>query len=169
MSEQLEQLTSKMQSTRDKMLAFVAMLDDAKANQKLDNQKLDNQKQGEEGWSVRETLAHLIDAERAHRRFMQGVIDDNVTTIENFDINRWNAGRIAKRANQSVAEIVAELKSERAQTLDLLPTIPDDAWQKVGPHAALGEVSVEYVAKIIGLHERMHLQEMVEKLGNSQA
>ena len=60
-----------------------------------------------------------------------------------------------------MADIMLELKREREQTLVFLPSIPDDAWQKVAPHAALGEVSVEYAAKVIGLHERMHLRPSV--------
>ena len=49
-------------------------------------------------------------------------------------------------------------------TLALLATLTDDARSRVGVHAALGEVSVDYVARIVGLHERSHLQEMQEAL-----
>jgi hypothetical protein len=45
--------------------------------------------------------------------------------------------------------------------LAFLATVPPDAWPLRGYHAALGDRSVEEVARIIGLHERMHLQEMV--------
>jgi hypothetical protein len=50
---------------------------------------------------------------------------------------------------------------ERRATIEVLKGLPDDAWEKSGDHAALGHLTVEYVARIIGLHERAHLKEMV--------
>ena len=81
--------------------------------------------------------------------------------MENFDLNAWNAGRIAKRAGQSLTELLAAFDQERAATIAVLQGLPADAWQKAGDHPALGHVTVEYVARIIGLHERSHLQEMM--------
>ena len=120
-----------------------------------------NRKTGAEQWSPRETVAHLADAERAHRRFIQAVVSGNPPAkVENFDLDAWNASRIAKRAGQSLAQILADFEAERAETIAVLQTIPADAWEKRGYHAALGDISVAYAATIIGLHERMHLQEL---------
>ena len=151
----LDTILPKMQGIHQKMLAYLATLDDATANRKL-------QSDHGEHWSPREIVGHLTDAERAHRRFMEAVASGNPPVkVEGFDLDAWNAGRVAKRAGQTLAELVAAFESERAATLAFLATVPPDAWPLRGYHAALGDRSVEEVARIIGLHERMHLQEMV--------
>ena len=53
------------------------------------------------------------------------------------------------------------------QTLAYLPTIPAEAWTATGDHPVLGHVSVEYVVRVIGIHERMHLTEMMGLTGDS--
>ncbi len=60
--------------------------------------------------------------------------------MENFDLNAWNAARVAKRANQSLEELMAAYDEERAATIKVLQALPDDAWEKSGDHAALGHV-----------------------------
>lgn len=152
MSAELESILPKMESTHAKFKAFIDGLDgDAVQQPSAGNP-----------WNPREIVGHLLDAERAHRRFIEAVASGNPPAkVENFDLNAWNAARVAKRANQSVAELMAAYDEERAATIAVLKALPDDAWAKAGDHAALGHVTVEYVARIIGLHERSHLQEMM--------
>ena len=151
----LDTILPKMQRTHEKLLAYLATLDGAAANRKL-------QSDHGEHWSPREIVGHLTDAERAHRRFMEAVVAGSPPAkVEGFDLDAWNAGRVARRAGQTLAELIAAFEAERAATLDFLATVPPDAWPRRGHHAALGDMSVEEVARIIGLHERMHLQELL--------
>jgi hypothetical protein len=143
-----------MQATRQALLALIEGLDEAASNWWSP----------EGGWSTRETLAHLVDAERAHRRFVEAVLAGQPVHLEGFDLDRWNEEHVVRRAHQPVAEILAALHAERQATLDLLPTIPDDAWERRAIHPALGEVSVYQVIRIIGVHERQHLQEIRQRL-----
>lgn len=151
MSAQLDNILPKMQATHQKYKAYVtALAEDATAQPSPGN-----------AWNPREITSHLLDAERAHRRFIEAVASGNPPAkLENFDLDAWNAGRIAKRAGQSLAELLAAYDEERAQTVAVLQALPADAWEKTGDHPALGHVSIEYGARIIGLHERSHLQEM---------
>ena len=112
------------------------------------------------GWSIRDNLTHLADAERAHRRFVEAVLASRSTRLEGFDLNRWNEERVARRAAQSVEEILDDLRTQRQETLALIDAIPPDAWDNEGDHPALGRVSVGQVVKVIGVHERMHLKEI---------
>ena len=151
MSSPLENILPKMEATHEKFKAFVLGLD-AEAVQ---------QPSAANPWNPREITGHLVDAERAHRRFIEAVASGNPPAkLENFDLNAWNAGRVAKRASQTLAELLAAYDEERAATIAVLQGLPDDAWAKEGDHPALGRVTVEYVARIIGLHERSHLHEM---------
>ena len=151
MSAELESILPKMESTHAKFKAFIAGLDGAAVQQPSTGNP----------WNPREIVGHLVDAERAHRRFIEAVAAGNPPAkLENFDLNAWNAGRVAKRANQSLEELMAAYDEERAATIAVLRALPDDAWAKSADHPALGHQTVEYVARIIGLHERLHLQEM---------
>jgi uncharacterized damage-inducible protein DinB len=151
MSAQLESIVPKMEATHARFVAFVTALDETAVQQPAAGN----------AWNPREIVGHLVDAERAHRRFIEAVAADNPPAkVENFDLNAWNAGRVAKRAQQSLQELLASYDEERAATVAVLRGLPDDAWEKSGDHPALGYVSVAYVARIIGLHERAHLQEM---------
>jgi hypothetical protein len=42
--------------------------------------------------------------------------------------------------------------------------VPADAWEKQGIHPALGDLSVLGAIKVIGLHEKMHLKEILDGL-----
>lgn len=145
-----DEILPKMQATRAELLALVEGLDEAALTRRPPDG----------GWTVRETLAHLVDAERAHRRFVGAALADQPVRLAGFDLDRWNAEHVARRAGQSVAEILADLRAEREATLALLPTIPADGWEKRCEHPALGETSVLQVVRIIGIHERMHMKEM---------
>jgi hypothetical protein len=152
MSTQSDAILSKMEATHQKYKAFVLALDEATVAQPAAGN----------AWNPREITGHLVDAERAHRRFIEAVASGNPPArMENFDLDAWNAGRVAKRASQSLSELLETFDAERAATVAVLQALPADAWDKAGDHPALGHVTVEYVARIIGLHERAHLQEMV--------
>jgi len=154
MSATIEEIISKTNATHAKLSGFLHGLAPDAAERKLGD-----------GWTIRETVGHLVDAERAHRRFIETVAGgQSMALVPGFDINAWNAARVAKRAGQSLADLMADFERERTLTLALLSTLTDDARSRVGVHAALGEVSVDYVARIIGLHERSHLQEMQDAL-----
>jgi hypothetical protein len=150
MASPADKILSKMQATRDELLSFVESLDEASLTWHPP----------EGGWSIRDNLAHLVDAEHAHRRFVQALLEGRSVHLEGFDLDRWNEEHVARHAGQSVDEILDALRAEREETLILIVDIPPDAWDKRGDHPALGEVSVRQVIRTIGVHERMHLKEM---------
>ena len=145
-----DKILPKMEATRAELLALVDHLD----------QFALTWRPPEGGWSIRDNLAHLADAERAHRRFVQAVLKGRSTRLEGFDLDRWNEEHVARRATQSTDEIFDALRTERQATMAFIADLPHDAWNKVGDHPALGEVSVNQVVRIIGVHERMHLKEI---------
>lgn len=146
-----EQMFTKMAETRAALEAFLAALDEDTCNTRPADGR----------WTIRENVAHLVDAERAHRRFIETLLaGETLPTAEDFDLDRWNAAKVKKRAGQSTAELLAALRAEREKTLATLRAIPADGWHITGEHAALGTVSVRQVAKIIGVHERGHLKDM---------
>ncbi len=146
-----EQNLAKMTATRAALVAFLADLDEQTCNTRPADGR----------WTIRENVAHLVDAEKAHRRFVKTLLaGETPPTVDNFDLNRWNAAKVSKRAGQSTAELLAALQTEREKMLATIAAIPDDSWDITGAHAALGTVSVGQVVKVIGVHEHGHLKDM---------
>jgi hypothetical protein len=154
-----DKIVPKMQATRDELLTLVDGLDRAALAWRPPGG----------GWSIRDNLAHLADAERAHRRFVGAVLKGRSTRLEGFDLDRWNQEHVARRAGQSVDEVLDALRSERQETLAFIEALPRDAWERGGDHPALGEVSVRQVIRVIGVHERMHLMEIRRLLAPSSS
>ncbi len=152
-----ERILPKMQSARDELLAYIEGLDPVTLTKRPPDG----------GWSIRENLAHLADAERAHRRFVQAVLEGRPTRLEGFDLDRWNEEHVERRAGQSPDQILTDLRAERHETLAFIAGIPPQAWDKKGDHPALGQISVRQVIKVIGVHERMHLKEMRRVFGDA--
>ena len=145
-----DKILPKMFSTRDELMALVKDLDQAALTWRP----------SEGAWSIRDNLAHLVDAERAHRRFVEVVLEGRSIHLEGFDLDRWNQEHVTRRAEQSIDDILDALRVERQKTLAFISTIPPDSWEQRGDHPALGDVSVRQVIKVIGVHERMHLKEI---------
>lgn len=154
-----DRIVAKMQATRDELLTFVQGLDQATLIYCPP----------EGGWSIHHNLAHLADAEHAHRRFVQAVLKGRSTRLEGFDLDRWNEEHVARRAGQTPEEILDALRSERQETVAFITDLPHDAWDRIGDHPALGEVSVRQVIRVIGVHERMHLKEIRRLLDAQKA
>jgi len=146
-----------MQATRGELLSLVQSLDQATVNWPPPGA----------AWSIRDNLAHLADAERAHRRFVQAVLKGRSTRMEGFDLDRWNEEHVARHANQTLEDILDALRSVRQETLVFIADLPHDAWDRIGDHPALGEVSVRQVIRVIGVHERMHLKEIRRLIANA--
>ena len=159
MSSPAEKILPKMEETRAELLSFVEGLDRAALTWRPPDG----------GWSMRDNLAHLADAERAHRRFVGAVLGGRSTRLEGFDLDRWNAEHVGRRAGQSLDEIVADMRAQRQETLAFIAALPEDAWDEQGDHPALGRVSVHQVIRVIGVHERMHLKEMLRLWEAQQA
>ena len=76
MSAELESILPKMESTHAKFKAFIAGLDSTVVQQPSVGNP----------WNPREIVGHLVDAERAHRRFIEAVASGNPPAkVENFD------------------------------------------------------------------------------------
>ena len=92
----------RMQAVRQEILDLVASLDP----ETIETRPVVGE------WTVRQVLIHLADAEKAHRRYIQGLIAGTLTTTAadaaTFDINRWNAGSV--RQVSSSAKPVAGTK-----------------------------------------------------------
>lgn len=151
----IHQIISKLNAERARLRETVAGI----SAERLEHAVGDGQ-----GWRVREVLAHLANAEADHRQVAERLVAGEPVMIDGFELDRWNEARVAERAGQSMAEILADLERERAATLAFIAQLSPDDLEKSGNHPALGEVTVGKLLRIVGLHERMHQRDIATAL-----
>ena len=124
---------------------------------------------GDGRWSIKETLAHLASAEESHRQVAQAIAAGQTVDVPDFDLDNWNAARVAERRQQSIDQILEEMAVERQRTLISLQDLEDDVLDRQGLHPVLGETTVLKAFRIIPIHERMHLKDIRQLLEEQRA
>ncbi|MFB0536845.1 MAG: DinB family protein, partial [Anaerolineae bacterium] len=119
---------------------------------------------GDGRWSIKETLAHLASAEGSHRQVAQDIAAGQTVDVPDFDLDAWNAARVAERRQRSIGQILEEMAAERQRTLSALQDLEDEAFDRQGLHPVLGETTVLKVFRIIPIHERWHLKDIRQLL-----
>jgi len=169
----------------DRTIKLRSGLDDALSNLMAVLPGADNEAGWEiatadDGWTVRQMLAHLSVGESS----MNGLIAQALAAAAAgtpgvglvptgkdgapFDLDRWNARQVEKRATQPPSALRVELTETRAQTLRTLKTmtpaqLATPAWQP-----ALGHTTVESIYKVMALHMRDHTRAVKKALRASQ-
>lgn len=166
----------------DKQAKIRTALDDALSNLMAVLPGADNEPgweiaTGDEGWTVRQLLAHLASAEasmtvlieRAHAAAGRpvGALLPTAPNGQPFDINLWNRRQVEKRAQQPPSALRLELTEARAVTLRNLKATSPAALATPAWHPALGATTVEGIYKIIGIHMREHTTSIKKALRNA--
>lgn len=125
----------------------------------------DLDKQYGDGWTIREILTHLWNAEEDHCRVIATIVKGAHERLEGtLDLEAHNAARLQERGSLSKADILAGLATQRGRTEGLFHKMTEDQLALEGRHPALGQMSVEKIFRIIGIHMKMHTQEISEAL-----
>jgi uncharacterized damage-inducible protein DinB len=147
---------TKLDRNRERLLAAVSDLSEDKLDQHLSD-----------GWTIRETLTHLLNAEEDHCRIgaviARGERDRLPKTI---DIDAFNADRLAARGYLTRAELFDGLAAQRERTRALFNSLSETQLECSGPHPALGEMTVGNIFRVIAVHEQQHTREIETLLGN---
>src|SRR5262249_24873702 len=111
--------------------------------------------QGEEGWTPLEQLAHLWEMEFAYVAFVEACV-----ATENPDLGDLLLPKppvLLEDANgHSVAELVNELRAERAKTLALIARLPLPSSDRIGTPPAFGPLTVLQWLRSFYRHDRQH-------------
>ena len=152
--KRVQTLIDKLAATRKEILQTIEGLDEGALTWQP----------GDGRWSIKETLAHLASAEGSHRQVAQAIAAGQTVDMPDFDLDTWNAARVAERRERSMDETLEEMAAERQRTLSALQDLENEALDRQGLHPALGETAVLKVFRIIPIHERMHLKDIRQLL-----
>ncbi len=145
-------LAEKLRSEGERLAAFFAGLDDAQWEAPVYT----------EGavWTVRNTLAHLMTAEKAFTILFERIRRGGAGVSEDFVIDRYNASQQRKTADLSAAELLAAFRRARTEMVAWLSDIADSDLEKKGRHPFLGVTELGQMVKMIYVHNQMHLRDI---------
>lgn len=113
-----------------------------------------------EGWTVKDTLAHLCMGETGNMLIARRILDGEGKAVEGFDLNRWNQRQVEKRRDKTPDELWQELDTARAETLTALAGLTEEQLQMRGQRTTGEETTVEGVFRQIARHERLHADDI---------
>jgi uncharacterized damage-inducible protein DinB len=111
-----------------------------------------------EGWTAKDTLAHLSTITSRQREQVKAAIEGRALDAEPID--DYNDHKVTERKNWTVERLRAELEAEHAETLALLDGVSDDDLQRPFDHRRLGRITVERLWQNIPQHFRNHTADM---------
>ena len=111
-------------------------------------------------WTVKETVAHVIDTERVFAARALRLGRGDATPIPGFDQDAYVAA--LDLAGTSVADLADGFERQRAATLDVLRSIPHPALGFVGTVSG-GPMSARGAGWVVAGHERHHTAILKER------
>ena len=116
-------------------------------------------------WTVHELFAHFVESEGSISRLVAAIVDGAPGVSEDFDIDRWNASKVAELKDKTRDELLDEFKQLRVHTVGMVSGLADNDLEKQGRHPFLGVTTVSEMLKLMYLHLQIHTRDVRKALG----
>ncbi len=116
-------------------------------------------------WTVTDLLRHLSDSEAGMITLMARIRDGGEGVPEDFDLDRWNASRVKKAQAKMPGDLLADLKTNRANLLSFMDSLAEGDWAKKGRHGSGRILSIAEICQVIATHDRTHAQDIRTAVG----
>jgi len=145
-------LTEKMAAERAALFNIVQDLSDDLADFVPQNAE------GEEQWTAKEQLAHLLESDRVHTSFGRTALKQDGADITQV---RLTAGEgvaitIQDAPSHSIPEIVAAMKEERARSLEFIGQLSLADFERTAKDDEFGALTVMQWLRSLYRHDRQH-------------
>jgi uncharacterized damage-inducible protein DinB len=146
----IQELLGKLDEERSSLLATLnGMSEEAAAFRPPD------QGHGEEGWSVKEQLAHLAEMETTYRAWVHRAIVESNPDLSEGTVREAVTYRLEDAERVPLVAHRAELEEQRVRTLAVLDTLSLDEFDRTA-RSGFGELSVLQFLRSFYRHDRMH-------------
>ena len=109
-------------------------------------------------WSVREIIHHLGDSESTSAwRLRKLLVEDN-PLIQGYDQDQF-ASRL-RYNDRDMAPALEAFRYARASTMQLIPLMSEEDWQRAGTHSESGRYTTEDWLKIYAAHAHGHAEQI---------
>ena len=120
-------------------------------------------------WTARELIGHVAYAEAGMLPLIAGGVAGNAPVPPaDFDIDRYNEGKLRRARAQTIPELLALLDESRSGTLRLLAPLTARELDLPVQHPVAGPTTVEGIFRIIAYHERLHAKDLRTLLGEAE-
>jgi hypothetical protein len=107
------------------------------------------------GWGVIEILCHLRDWEEIYLDRAHAIVEQERPHLPAFDDELWAIERDYR--GQDPHQTFEHFRELRTRLVELLQSLPAEAWARVGDHGLHGEISLQWLANQIVNHDEEHL------------
>jgi hypothetical protein len=152
MGDRKEVVVEKLERIRQELIETVAEVDESGWQRKVWSES--------EEWQVSDLLRHIVGAEPSMMKLIENIRDGGKGASPDFDLARWNAGRVKKTQNKSIEELTADLAQNRAQLLAVVETLKEEDWDKEGLHGSMEWMNIEGILHRIADHEEHHMKDI---------
>jgi uncharacterized protein (TIGR03083 family) len=150
MSQRTQQLQDDAAAARAEVLDLAANLSPHQLDRPTSN----------DGWSVRDTLAHLSSIEARVRLMLKRVLEGGVWSGDRIDLDAYNARCISERRSWKPDAIIAELRQTGEETAAVFGRLTTEDLDREWNHPIFGIITIERTAGIVARHLRSHAEEL---------
>ena len=120
-------------------------------------------KPNEKEWSVIEIICHLKDVDQdVNIPRVSTIIKENEPFIEGADTHPWVSER--RCWEEDSAQLLRSFIEKRIELVQLLESLPPDAWQREAQHAILGRTTLLELMRIVVEHDMLHIKQAYEAI-----
>jgi hypothetical protein len=105
-------------------------------------------------WSVRQVVCHLADAEIAGAMRFRQIVAEDRPTIQAFDEKAWAAN--LDYGKRKPSRVIETFRIIRGENYELLKSLPEEAFERVGIHSVRGPMTLLEWLKIYTNHPEKH-------------
>ncbi len=117
-----------------------------------------------EGWTVKDTIAHLASYERLLADMCHVVLKDSTPTptITQYikQSTEFNQTQVAARSNHTAQQVIDEFEEVQAEVTGLLASIPVEKIEEKGTLGGRGERSLSDSVSALSAHIQRHCDEI---------
>lgn len=155
MSETAE-LAEKLKTEGERMLQFFSELSESDWNKEVYT----------EGtvWSIRNVLSHYVTSERGLVKLFESIRQGGSGVADDFSIDRYNAAQQDKSKEFTPAELLAQYKDVRANSVAWVVGLKDEELEIRGRHPFLNETVIREMIKMLYIHNQLHYRDVKKAL-----
>ena len=146
---QIAELSQKMISEREKLLAALQSVSEEDASQPP--------KDGE--WNAKQQMSHLCEMETAYRAWVARALEEDGANVEGVRGERV-AIPLEEANSHTVTEHVAEMRGQREKTMALIASMTPSDFDRRAGHSLFGSLTVMQWLRSYYRHDRMHIDQI---------
>ena len=115
-------------------------------------------------WSIRNVLSHYVTSERGLVKLFEAIRQGGTGAADDFSIDRYNASQQEKTKELTPAELLAQYKEVRANSVAWVSSLKDEELEIRGRHPFLNETVIREMVKMLYLHNQLHYRDVKKAL-----